>query len=174
MPLFQSESSCKILLMKISLICRNMNMEAELILIYELFQTMNRFDTGKRLGNDLLHFTEVRNNLIATFGYFSFQKKRSVLFTRIKMTLELSQVYARGVSMLLSLLHFSFYFYFIINFIISLYCLLRKVFISHSIVLEVLLFINFYTRYSRYSFPTRKTTLRRLQCNRISSKRPPL
>ena len=54
MPLFQSESKCKTILMKMTLICMKMNLHAELIFIWKVSHLDSFWNRGTReLGNGL-------------------------------------------------------------------------------------------------------------------------
>ena len=60
-PLFQSESKCETILMKMTLICKKMNLHAELIFIWKVLHSDSFWKRGAReLGNGLFPSMSVK------------------------------------------------------------------------------------------------------------------
>ena len=60
-PLFQSESKCETILMKISLICMKMKLLAELI-SYERLHTSTRFETEAQENSEMAKYPNIMKN----------------------------------------------------------------------------------------------------------------
>ena len=73
-PLFQSESKCKTILMKMTLICKKMKLHAEFIFIWKVLHLDSFWNRGRRkLGNGLLaHLIVESLHLRCSYWFFCY------------------------------------------------------------------------------------------------------